>query len=37
QTSKSRLHCASMNHFLDFETERQSISPDETGRGLALV
>ncbi|KFQ89754.1 hypothetical protein N337_09707, partial [Phoenicopterus ruber ruber] len=37
QTSKSRLHCAFMNNFLAFETERQSVSPDETDRGLALL
>ncbi|KFQ14300.1 hypothetical protein N330_12489, partial [Leptosomus discolor] len=37
QTSKSRLRCAFMNNFLAFETERQSISPDETGRGLTLL
>ncbi|KFP08248.1 hypothetical protein N300_04309, partial [Calypte anna] len=37
QTSKSRLHCAFMSNFLAFETERQSVSPDETGRSLALL
>ncbi|KFP99722.1 hypothetical protein N329_09747, partial [Haliaeetus albicilla] len=37
QTSKSRLHCAFMNNFLAFETERQSVRPDETSMGLALL
>ncbi|KGL80182.1 hypothetical protein N309_07865, partial [Tinamus guttatus] len=36
QISKSRLRCAFMNNFTAFETERQSISPNETGTGLAL-
>ncbi|KGL77288.1 hypothetical protein N309_06358, partial [Tinamus guttatus] len=37
QTSKSRLCCAFTKILIAFETERQSISPNETGRGLALV
>ncbi|KFQ99567.1 hypothetical protein N306_11172, partial [Opisthocomus hoazin] len=37
QISKSRSHCAFMNNFIAFETERQSVSPNETGRGLALL
>ncbi|KFV43647.1 hypothetical protein N341_07021, partial [Tyto alba] len=37
QTSRSRLHCAFTKSFLAFETERQSVSPDKTGRGLALL
>ncbi|KFP24340.1 hypothetical protein N325_02702, partial [Colius striatus] len=37
QTSKWRLPYAFMNNFLAFDTERQSVSPDETSRGLALM
>ncbi|KFO54090.1 hypothetical protein N302_02464, partial [Corvus brachyrhynchos] len=37
QVSKSRLHCAFMKNFLAFETEKQTISIGEKGRGLALL
>ncbi|KAL2294338.1 hypothetical protein Nmel_008065, partial [Mimus melanotis] len=37
QVSKSRLHCAFTKSFLAFETERQTISTGEKGRGVALL
>lgn len=37
QVSKARFHCAFTQNILAFETERQTISIGEKGRGLALL